>query len=428
MRNVFKLAGLFLLVLILTFGSSCKKKVPPSVTTNSVTEISYTTAVSGGNVTDEGSAPVLSRGTCWSTTENPTIENSKTSDAAGSGTFTSNIDMLSPNTAYYVRSYATSGDGTGYGNEVSFKTNPVTTPELITTEVNSITNESAVCGGNITSENGGMVTARGICWSTSANPTITDSKTSDGTGSGTFLSNITGLSESTTYHVRAYATNSAGTAYGQDIELFTQINPKWLMVFYPLDGNANDLSTHNLNGIVTGAQLTANRNNIADKAMSFSGTNSFISLGSNFDYPVRTINIWFNATIIDLSERHIYISDSPMIQYGFTQIKVKEINGIPQIRSSAGIPGGTAEGNAAISINQWYMITLVVDPVNTRHYLNGELIGIYGNGLAHSNNGDMLALLGTSRVYDRSFVGKIDDVRIYDKALSQAEIKNLLKY
>lgn len=100
---------------------------------------------------------------------------------------------------------------------------PVTLPTVITADVTDITAESAVCGGNVTNDGGGTVTARGICWSLSLNPTINDSITTDGEGIGSFISDITGLSGNTTYHVRAYATNEAGTAYGLDKEFTTPV-------------------------------------------------------------------------------------------------------------------------------------------------------------------------------------------------------------
>jgi hypothetical protein len=96
-----------------------------------------------------------------------------------------------------------------------------TVPVLATIAVSNITTTSASCGGNIT---GGckLVSVRGVCWSTTANPTTADSKTSDGTGQGSFTSSITGLTSNTTYYVRAYATNCVGTGYGSDISFTTQ--------------------------------------------------------------------------------------------------------------------------------------------------------------------------------------------------------------
>ena len=93
---------------------------------------------------------------------------------------------------------------------------------LTTTAVTGITLFSASGGGNITSEGGSPVTARGICWSTNAEPTIADSKTTDGAGTGSFISSITGLTTGTTYFVRAYATNNVGTVYGNAVSFATQ--------------------------------------------------------------------------------------------------------------------------------------------------------------------------------------------------------------
>ena len=87
-------------------------------------------------------------------------------------------------------------------------------PTVLTSSVSGITQSTASCGGNVTSDGGSTITERGVCWSTSQNPTIADAHTSDGAGTGTFTSSITGLTAGTTYYVRAYATNSSGTAYG----------------------------------------------------------------------------------------------------------------------------------------------------------------------------------------------------------------------
>ena len=97
-----------------------------------------------------------------------------------------------------------------------------TVATVITGDVTDITQTTAVCGGEVKSENGWAVTERGVCWSTSQNPTVSDSHTTDGSGTGSFTSSITGLTVNTTYYVRAYATNSAGTSYGEQRTFTTQ--------------------------------------------------------------------------------------------------------------------------------------------------------------------------------------------------------------
>lgn len=187
----------------------------PSLTTAIVSNITTTTAVSGGADINAGGGTILEKGVVWSTSQNPTINlPTKTNNGGGTGLFTSNITGLNPGTLYYVRAYATNGAGTSYGNQISFTTTSVALPTLTTNSVTSITTTSASCGGNISSDGGSAVTSRGVVWSTSQNPTIADSKTIDGTGIGSFLSTITGLSPGTLYYIRAYATTLSGTAYG----------------------------------------------------------------------------------------------------------------------------------------------------------------------------------------------------------------------
>lgn len=216
----------------------------PVVTTAEVTSITQTTAVCGGNVTSDGGLAVTSRGVVWDTSPNPVLNiYYMTNDGSGTGVFTSNITDLSPNTTYYVRAYASNSAGTSYGEQKTFTTGQtISLPTVTTAEVSDITSSTATCGGNVTSDGGATVTARGVCWSTSSNPTISNSHTSDGSGTGAFTSSITGLSESTTYHVRAYATNSQGTAYGDDITFTTQSGSQ-----VPT-GAINGLFTINANG------------------------------------------------------------------------------------------------------------------------------------------------------------------------------------
>jgi len=425
----------------------------PSITTKIATNITKTTATSGGNITENGGAEVTARGVCWSISPSPTVADNKTEDGTGVGEFTSNLTVLTANTKYYVRAYATNSAGTGYGNEVEFTTeeeysgetvtdidgnvypvveigtqkwmgknlkttkyndetpieypgddntawennstgayawydnnetnkavygalynwfavetsklcpnewhvaadddwkileaflgindaeldetgergtdeggmlketgtghwaNPntgatnstgftavpsgtrymsggyaeklywgsiwtstpssyptnavirmlsyndskitrytiggkhagfavrciknadITPPAISTTTITTITQTTATSGGNITDNGGADVTARGVCWSTSPSPTVADSKTEDGTGVGEFTSNLTGLTTNTKHYVRAYATNSAGTGYGNEVEFTTSniesfTEPEWVHLNY----------------------------------------------------------------------------------------------------------------------------------------------------------------------------------------------------
>jgi len=204
----------------LSFTTKPEDPVSPTITTSAVTSVTTNSAVSGGEVTSDGGASVLSRGVCWSTSSNPTIDNLKTTDGSGTGSFTSSITGLAPGTSYHVRAYATNSVGTSYGADIPFTTG-ISVPTVTTTSISEITSATATSGGNVISNGGASVTARGICWSTSLNPDITDFKTTDDAGAGSFISSITGLTPCTTYHVRAYATNSSGTAYGEDVTFTT---------------------------------------------------------------------------------------------------------------------------------------------------------------------------------------------------------------
>lgn len=195
-----------------------------SVTTKDVTEVTFTTAKSGGDIATDGGAAVTAKGVCWGTAVNPTITNSHTSDGTGTDGFVSNLTALTQGTQYYVRAYATNKTGTTYGNQVTFTTPQVKAPELTSAPLTTITLNSAVSGGNVTNDGGGTVTARGVVWGTSAHPVITGNKTSNGTGTGAFVSNIVGLTPGTVYYVRSYATNSAGTTYGAEVQFSTSIS------------------------------------------------------------------------------------------------------------------------------------------------------------------------------------------------------------
>jgi uncharacterized protein (TIGR02145 family) len=214
----------YILLLVCSFSlllSGCVRDKVPTLTTVSVTEIGPTTAKTGGLISDDGNADIIVRGVCWSTREKPTVEGTRTTDGYGTGSFTSSITQLTPKTLYYVRAYATNSVGTAYGNQLTFTSSQLSVAVLTTVSITGITQNTAVSGGNITSDGGSEVTERGVCWSTHTLPVTTDSKTSDGIGTGTYTSNLTGLTGNIKYYVRAYAVNSEGVSYGQEVSFTT---------------------------------------------------------------------------------------------------------------------------------------------------------------------------------------------------------------
>jgi Protein of unknown function (DUF1566) len=211
-------------------GVSNATPVLATLSTASVTGITDTSATCGGNITSDGGSAVTARGLCWDIHSTPTLGSSTTFSTTGSGTgvFTGSMMSLTKGTVYYVRAYATNSAGTAYGDEQVFTTTAtppvVAVPSVTTNAVTTITGISAVSGGNVTSDGNSVVFARGVCWSIHAAPTDTSYRTSDGRGTGSFTSNLSSLLPGTTYHVRAFATNSAGTGYGAELVFTTSFS------------------------------------------------------------------------------------------------------------------------------------------------------------------------------------------------------------
>lgn len=247
MRIAFKYSViLFIPLLFLLIVNSCKKKEVPTVTTSGIDNITATTAISGGRVTNEGSAKVIERGVCWSTGE-PSILDSKTSDGIGAGSFTSNISDLNPATLYWVRAYATNSFGTGYGMAMMLLTkgqypNATTLPatDITTTTVtlNGIVNPNHLTS-SVTFEYG-TTTAYGQTSNAIESPV-------SGNTNVNVSVNITGLDPATTYHFRVVSQNSLGTSYGDDMTFATTITG--------ITGTLNDINGNIYHSIGIGYQM-----------------------------------------------------------------------------------------------------------------------------------------------------------------------------
>ena len=219
----------------------------PTVSTANVSNITQTTATCGGTVTS--SAAVTARGVCWSTNKYPKVNGSKTEDGTGAGNFESSITNLKPGTTYYVRAYATTSDGTNYGEQMSFTTE-AGLPSVRSYKVNNVNETSAQFTGVVTDEGGTNVIERGVCYGTSNDPTTADSHLAKGSGLGSYIIQLTGLTTGNTYYARAYATNTAGTSYGQSIQFKTAVEIDSLNYYEDEKYNPNSNYIRPLDGLM----------------------------------------------------------------------------------------------------------------------------------------------------------------------------------
>ncbi|HNX89036.1 MAG TPA: T9SS type A sorting domain-containing protein [Paludibacteraceae bacterium] len=201
-----------------------------------------------------------------------------------------------------------------------------------------------------------------------------------------------------------------------------------LIAWYKLDGNAFDNSGNNNNGILTGATPTSDRWGNANSALKFNGIYDKVDLPGDFDFPERTISVWFKTNSFPTSGAWIYDSDHSNLMYGHTQIYVISESGINKISLCVGYNTSSYTFDNALT-DTWYHAAIVVNENYVKYFINGALIdSVPNNDFAHSSDGDNFAKIGTTRKNDRFFDGAIDDVRIYNCALSDEEIQTLYTY
>ena len=175
-------------------------------------------------VLSDGGYPVTERGICWSTHNNPTLDDATLQHTeGGSGPYILHLENLDFDTRYYIRAYAKNTLGVSFSDELVIKTDVETVlPTVITTEINEITWHSALCVGDVTSDGGAALIERGVCWSTNPQPVVSMNHTvAEGNATGTFSVAIEDLALQTRYYVRCYAINKIGIAYGDELTFTT---------------------------------------------------------------------------------------------------------------------------------------------------------------------------------------------------------------
>lgn len=513
----------------------------PELTTDTIILISKYSATSGGAIGFGGGSPISAKGICWSTSPNPDTTNSRTMDGYGVGGFISNITGLIPKTTYYVRAYAINSTGIGYGNELSFTTLPdiiygsVTDVEgnlyktvqigsqiwmaenLKTTKykdgclIPNITENSAwsniktgaYCWYNNDPVNkniygalynGYTVNTQKLCPDEWHIPTdgdwnkLENSLDSNAAGAmlkeaGTFhwaspnsgannLSGFTALPGGIRFDSDGSFNNiyysgywwstqeegSIGLLFCRDLQYDNSIInhsddkinsgrsircvsdmedstengnlQKGLVAYYPFNGNANDESGHNHNGIVNGATLTTDRFGIQNRAYSFNGLGNSISVdGFNLPSNATTIVCWVKPVKADGIRNFISKHDDS----GNVELLVRSINNKYQIEWTIG------DTYFVLTDNNGYFI---IDPNNPRFDLlaliyDGQQVRFYINNIvvASKNITGQIANNNVPMVFGRYagnytgileyYKGILDDIRIYNRVLKDSELQAL---
>lgn len=343
---------------------------------------------------------------------------------------------LIPNTTYTYRVYSfnNTGKSLSYSNEVTITT--YTLPSITTAAISELTGVNAISGGNVTSDGGSPIIARGTVWDTNTAPTVAlTSKTTDGNGVGQFTSKVDLLTKNTKYYVRAYATNAAGTAYGNEIE-FTTLNIDLnlgLVTFYPFNGNANDESGNGYNGVVNGANLTTDRFNSNNKAYYFSGSNCSTYISANLNTSSITTGLTVSAWVMRVGVGCIGPRIIDFIPSAGPNL-LGSLQWIWNNNNEALIISRTATSNSNTNFfnlstkpnNTWTLWTYTCDGQNEKVYQDGLLLST----TAVNKNPILGNIVNIGRMsypaFD-AFNGKIDDVRIYNRAISLEEIVFLNK-
>ena len=201
--------------------SEAEFTIETKVTTSSVTNVTTESARCGGNVSCYYDDDIYERGICWSKNPEPDVDDQCATSGEGAGSFTCNMTGLEDNTTYYVKAYTKMYDYVVYGEQKSFTTEKYETI-VNTSSVTDITTNSAICGGNIMSDEAENIVERGICWSTSSQPDINDFCAASGAGAGSFTCNMTVLEDNTTYYVKAYAKLKDEIVYGSQKSFKTE--------------------------------------------------------------------------------------------------------------------------------------------------------------------------------------------------------------
>ena len=210
---------LFLMIISCTESDKDNCEPFPKLVTNEATDTTDTSVkISGRIIPPSCEGTVTSQGFVYSETTLPKTDNNVVEKDGEN--IMAVLSNLKQNTTYYARTFFENPTGIYYGNQIVFKTS-IGQSLLTTNNITQITKITALTGGKISSDGGSLITSRGVCWSTSTNPTISDNKSENGNGVGNFTSTMNNLTPNTTYYVKSYAINELGVSYGNELSFKT---------------------------------------------------------------------------------------------------------------------------------------------------------------------------------------------------------------
>ena len=348
------------------------------VTTAEPTEITATSAVVGGTVnTVDGNYASVQRGICWGLNPNPTFNDNYIETESGIGNFSISLTNLDISAIYYIRAYAVTANETYFGEEKSFTTRDGI-PILMTSEITNITGTSAIGGGNIIDDGGSNVTERGICWSINPNPTISDSYTINESGIGIFTCSITNLTVGTIYYVRAYATNSFGTTYGNELSFTTMPLPLGAIngLFSVNETQQVYFSQGNLQ-----YQASTNTWRFADNQYDYIGdTNSYISMSYNgwidlYGWGTSGYNHGANC----YQPWNVSTNDRDYYAYGYYYCNLYDQNGEADWGCNQISNGGNmANAWRTLTTNEWIYVLNTRNTPSGIRYAKAQVNGVNG--------------------------------------------------
>ena len=231
----------------------------PTVETAPITQITKTSASFGGTVRDSGGSDVIERGFCWGLNAPVTVDsNTIIDDEIGEGTYNKFLTGLLAGTRYFVKAYAKNASGVGYGEQLEFTTN-ADIPVVSSTLVSSLSPTVIRVTGELNNDRGAAVTSYGFVYAlNSNNPTIGDKKVeASNISEDVFTADISELLSDTKYHVRAYATNAMGTAYGDALSITTKNGNPTVITLSATSTNSNFAKTIGRIDSDGGAPLTS---------------------------------------------------------------------------------------------------------------------------------------------------------------------------